>query len=70
MALRAGLVHGLRQFLGQDLAQLVDRDVVAGGELADGIIAEHGAEPSWPSALRNAGLFSSESRIPMAVPSP
>src|SRR6186713_942372 len=40
----ARMVHGLGQFLGQDLAELVDRDVVAGGELADGVAPKHRAE--------------------------
>src|SRR3954447_1188150 len=44
MALRACLVDRLGQLLGQDLAELVNRDVVARRELADGVVAEHGAK--------------------------
>src|SRR6478609_5167635 len=44
MPLRACLVHGLGQFLGQNLAELVDRDVVARRKLPNRVAAEHRAE--------------------------
>ncbi len=100
------LVHGDRQLVRQHLRHLVDRDVVLGGDLLDGVVAEHRPEdltwspkpacsslattadsppwlpvpmtslittgntaaPIWPSALLKAGLFSSESRMPMVIP--
>jgi hypothetical protein len=43
-AVGAGVIHRLGQFLGQNLAQMVDRDVVAGSQLADDIAAENAAE--------------------------
>ena len=40
-AVRAGLVDGLRKLVGQHLRDLVDRDIVLGGELPDDVASEH-----------------------------
>src|SRR5712671_118640 len=40
-AIRAGMVHRHRELMGKKLRDLVDRDIVLGGELLDGVVAKH-----------------------------
>lgn len=41
LAVRASVVDGAGKLLRQDLGDLIDRDVVLGGELPNGIAAQH-----------------------------
>src|SRR6266700_7346545 len=41
---RTGVIHGQRELVCQYLTQLVDRDVVLGGELLDGVAPQHLAQ--------------------------
>lgn len=41
MAVRAGMIDRLGQFLGQDLRDLIDRDIVPGSELPNRVATEH-----------------------------
>jgi hypothetical protein len=41
LAVRTGPVHGGRQLLGQDLCDLIHRDIEPGGQLLDRIAAQY-----------------------------
>ena len=41
LPVRAGVIHRQWKRLRQDLGELVDRDVVAGRQLSDGVAAQH-----------------------------
>ena len=41
MAVGAGIIDRFRQLLSQDLRDLIDRNIVLGGQLSDGVVAQH-----------------------------
>jgi len=41
LAVRAGVIHRQRKLLRQHLGELIDRNIEAGGQLLDGVAAQH-----------------------------